>query len=129
MAAPEVTAAAASAAPPTRPKGHRPQVFDDPAVDQLHAAYVALATELAVAFERIDTLERLLERHAGVTRADIDGFEADEAVAAERDARRGDLAQRLLKPFRDFREARLARAAADAVNAGGPRPGAPTPEE
>jgi len=35
-------------------------VFDDPAIDQLHAAYVTLATELAVAFERIDTLERLL---------------------------------------------------------------------
>jgi hypothetical protein len=84
-------------------------VFDDPAVDQLHAAYVALATELAVAFERIDTLERLLERHAGVTRAEIDDFVAEGDAAAQRDARRADLAQRLLKPFRDFREARIAR--------------------
>lgn len=109
MAAPEALAAAASAAPPTRPKGQRPQVFDDPAVDQLHAAYVALATELAVAFERIDTLERLLERHAGVPRSDIEGYRAEGEVAAARDARRADLAQRLLKPFRDFREARIAR--------------------
>ncbi len=92
---------------PTRPKGHRPQVFDDPAVDQLHAAYVALATELAVAFERIDTLERLLERHTDVTRAEIEGFVAEDAVAGERDARRADLARRLLKPLRDFREARI----------------------
>jgi hypothetical protein len=105
VATPESSPAAA----PTRPRGHRPQVFDDPAVDQLHAAYVALATELAVAFERIDTLERLLERHAGVTRAEIDDFVAEGDAAAQRDARRADLAQRLLKPFRDFREARIAR--------------------
>ena len=107
MAAPEAPVAAD--APPTRPKGQRPQVFDDPAVDQLHAAYVALATELAVAFERIDTLERLLEQRAGVARAEIDGYVAEGEVAAARAARRADLAQRLLKPFRDFREARIAR--------------------
>lgn len=96
--------------PPTRPKGHRPVVFDDPAIDQLHAAYVTLATELAVAFERIDTLERLLERHAGVPREDIEGFEADRAVAESRASRRADLAQRLLRPFREFREDQIARA-------------------
>jgi hypothetical protein len=96
--------------PPTRPKGHRPVVFDDPAIDQLHAAYVTLATELAVAFERIDTLERLLERHAGVTREEIEGFEADGAVAESRATRRTDLAQRLLRPFREFREDQIARA-------------------
>jgi hypothetical protein len=96
-------------APPTTPKGHRPQVFDDPAVDQLHAAYVALATELAVAFERIDTLERLLEQHAGVSRTQIDEYRPDPAVAEARAVRRADLATRLLKPFRDFREDRIAR--------------------
>lgn len=100
-------------APPTTPKGHRPQVFNDPAVDQLYAAYVALATELAVAFERIDTLERLLERHAGVSREHIEGFVADPATAEARAVRRADLAARLLKPFRDFREDRIARGAED----------------
>ena len=40
-----------------RPKGHRPYYFDDPAIDQLHSAVLALAGELAVAFDRIDTLE------------------------------------------------------------------------
>ena len=96
--------------PPEFPKGHRPQVFDDPAIDQLHDAWLALATELAVAFDRIDTLERLLESRVGVARADIEGDVASEAVAADRARRRSDLAHRLLRPFREFREAAIARA-------------------
>ncbi len=99
-----------SATPPDRPKGHRPYYFDDPAIDQLHAALLAMATELAVAFDRIDTLERLLETRLGVPRADIDGYVADEAVAAQRAARHADIAARLLKPFRDYREDLFARA-------------------
>lgn len=97
-------AVAESAKPPDTPKGHRPQVFDDPALDQLHAAYVTLATELAVAFERIDTLERLLMQHANLDRAAIEAAALDEAVAADRSARQSALAERLLKPFRDFRQ-------------------------
>ncbi|MFZ9653864.1 MAG: hypothetical protein ACO3A8_11055 [Steroidobacteraceae bacterium] len=96
--------------PPEFPKGHRPQVFDDPSIDQLHDAWLALATELAVAFERIDTLERLLEQRLGVAREQIEGYVADEAVAADRARRRADLAHRLLRPFREFREAAIARA-------------------
>lgn len=95
--------------PPDRPKGHRPDYFDDPAIDQLHAAFVALATELSVAFDRIDTLERLLEARGDITRADIDGFVAEGAVDEARAARRADMAARLLKPFRDYREALLER--------------------
>jgi hypothetical protein len=93
-----------AASPPDTPKGHRPQVFDDPAVDQLHAAYVTLATELAVAFERIDTLERLLMQHANINRAAIEAAALDEAASADRIARQSALAERLLKPFRDFRQ-------------------------
>ena len=98
--------------PPQRPKGHQPVYFDDPAIDQLHAGLLAMATELAVALDRIDTLERLLERHAGVSREQIEGFEGDDAIAAQRAARHADLAARLLKPFRDYREGLFERAAA-----------------
>ncbi|MFZ9478479.1 MAG: hypothetical protein ACO29T_06200 [Steroidobacteraceae bacterium] len=96
--------------PPRGAKGHRPQVFDDPAVDQLYAAYVALATELSVAFDRIDTLERLLEGQQGLSREAIRNYQPDESVNAERQQHRADLAERLLRPFRDFREQRIARA-------------------
>lgn len=103
-----------SATPPDRPKGQRPYYFDDPAVDQLHAALLATVTELAVAFDRIDTLERLLESHAGVTREQIEHFAVDEATAAARAARHADLAARVLKPFVDYRAALIERGAATA---------------
>lgn len=95
---------------PRRPKGRRPQLFDDPAIDQLHAAFVALATELSVAFDRIDTLERLLEQRAGVSRAEIEAYRPDDAAGAARAARRADIAERLLRPFRDFRDDQIERA-------------------
>lgn len=97
--------------PPDVPKGHRPQVFDDPAIDQLYAAYVALATELSVAFDRIDTLERLLMERTGLSPTAIEQYTPDAAATEIRAQRRADLAARLIKPFRDFRESRLARTA------------------
>ena len=96
--------------PPSRPKGRRPQLFADPAIDQLHAAFVALATELAVAVDRIATLERLLEQRSQVSREEIDGYQPDDAAQAARAARRADIADRLLRPFRDFRDDQVARA-------------------
>jgi hypothetical protein len=84
-------------------------VFSDPAIDQLYDGYVILGTELAVAFDRIDTLERLLQERLGVTLAEIDGYKPNEAVDAERQARRAELAQRLLRPFREFRDDRITR--------------------
>lgn len=96
--------------PPDFPKGHRPQVFDDPAIDQLYAAYVALGTELAVAFDRIDTLERLLQQRLQVSREEIERFQPDAESESMRQARRADLAARLLRPFREFRDDRITRA-------------------
>lgn len=93
---------------PEIPKGHRPQVFDDPAIDQLYAAYVTLATELSVAFDRIDTLERLLVERTGLAPETLEHYTPDPGVAAARAVRRADLAARLLKPFRDFREQQIA---------------------
>jgi len=95
---------------PTRAKGPQPQYFDDPAIDQLHAALLALAGELSVAYDRIDTLERLLERNGALQRADIDRFEPDDAAALERSARREALIARLLRPFREYREQLIERA-------------------
>ncbi len=92
---------------PRFPKGHRPQVFDDPAVDQLYAAYVAMATELAVAFDRIAALEAVLQRTGASTRAEIDAVALELANDPERIARRSELAERLVRPFSAFREAHI----------------------
>ncbi len=67
--------------PPRRAKGHRPQVFDDPAIDQLHAAFVAMATEAG----RGVRPDRYPGAAAGAARrrarGDIDGFRPDEHAA------------------------------------------------
>lgn len=95
---------------PQRAKGPLPQYFDDPAIDQLHAALLALGAELSVACDRIDTLERILERHGLIARAEIEDFTPDEQAAAQRAGRREALVAALLKPFRDYREALIERA-------------------
>ncbi len=46
---------------PRPSKGNRPQYFDDPNMDQMHAMIVALATEVSVLTDRFDTIERVLE--------------------------------------------------------------------
>ena len=40
---------------------------------------VAVATELAVLHERVDTIERLLEKNGSLTRADIENFRDPQA--------------------------------------------------
>lgn len=90
--------------PPTRPKGVRPYYFDDPTVDQLHAALLALTSELAVAFDRIDSLERQLAARGVVPAGSIDAYRPDQAAATARAERHAKLADRILKPFKDYRE-------------------------
>jgi len=65
-------------------KGKRPYFFRDPDVERVLNITMAVAGELAVARERIDTLERLLEAKGVVSRDEIESYRADEKVAAER---------------------------------------------
>ncbi len=88
---------------PRPSKGNRPQYFDDPNLDQMHAMIIALATEVSVLTDRFDTLERVLEEKGSVTRADIEAWEADETAWEERREQREQLIRRL---FRTVREAR-----------------------
>jgi hypothetical protein len=69
-----------------RAKGKRPFFLEDPAVERVLSITMAVATELAVARERIDTLERLLVQRGVLQAGDIDAFEPDAAARAERDA-------------------------------------------
>ncbi len=95
---------------PRRPKGRRPYYFDDPAIDQLYSAHLALATELAVALDRLDALERVLETDGRLKRDDVEQYRPGEQAAAERAEKRARLVERLLRPFVDYRESLFARA-------------------
>ena len=65
-------------------KGKRPSFFTDPANDQLMTFILELTTEVAVLRERQDTVERLLDEKGTVSRSDIESYQPDEAVEAER---------------------------------------------
>jgi hypothetical protein len=69
-----------------RAKGKRPQFLDDPAVERVLSITLALAGELSVARERIDTLERLLVQRGVLGAGDIEAFAPDAAASAARDA-------------------------------------------
>ena len=69
-----------------RAKGKRPYFLDDPAVERVLSITMSVATELAVARERIDTLERLLVQRGVLLPGDIDHYEPDAAAQDERHA-------------------------------------------
>jgi hypothetical protein len=78
-----VSVAAALAGASAKPAGKRPY-FLHPEVERVLAITMAVAQELAVARERIDTLERLLERQGVLAREDFDAFKPSKQEAAER---------------------------------------------
>lgn len=68
-----------------KPKGKRPFFLKDPDVERVLAVTMALAQELAVMRERLDTVERLL-KSKGISQADIDNYTPSKADAEERGA-------------------------------------------
>lgn len=67
-----------------KPKGKRPYFFDDPAVERVLAITMAVAQEVSVLHERLDTIERLLEKNGGLKRTDIDAYTPDPDAAQAR---------------------------------------------
>lgn len=89
---------------PRDPKGRRAQFYDDPGVDQLMAIVVALTAEVSVAFERIDTLERLLAKAGTLAPDAVESFEPDTSASTERQARREALIERVFQVLSQFRQ-------------------------
>ena len=69
-----------------RAQGKRPVFLNDPAVERVLSITMAVATELAVARERIDTLERLLVQRGVLEPDAIEKFEPSAAAQDERNA-------------------------------------------
>ena len=64
-------------------KGKRPYFYEDPAVERVLNITMAVAGELAVARERVDTLERLLEKKGILTREEIENYVPDSPIIEE----------------------------------------------
>lgn len=61
----------------SKSKGKRPYFYDDPAVERVLNITMAIAGELAVARERIDSIERLLEKKGLVLKKEIEEYVPD----------------------------------------------------
>ena len=85
-------------------KGTRPQYFADPAIDKVLSITMALAGEVAVMRDRMDSMERLLEQGQPLSRAAIDAFLPDAKVRAERDAWREEFLGNVLRIVHQERE-------------------------
>jgi hypothetical protein len=66
-----------------KPAGKRPY-FLTPEVERVLAITMAVAQELAVARQRIDTLERLLQAHGVLAEGEIDAYSPAPQAAIER---------------------------------------------
>ena len=93
-------------------KGQRPQYFQDPAIEKVLSITIALAGEVAVLRDRLDTIERLMEDGKPVTREAVDSFTPDPKTREERDAWRDVYLGNVLRVVHQERE-ELARKAED----------------
>lgn len=66
-------------------KGVRPSYFEDPAIDKILSITLALAGEVAVLRDRLDSVERLAEAGQPIGPGAVDAFQATPDIRAARD--------------------------------------------
>jgi len=81
---------------PRTPKGERPQFSANAEVDRVMAIAMAIAGEVAVLRERLDTFETLSAARGSVSAADIDGFVPSAEHEKRREQWRHDFLDRIL---------------------------------
>jgi len=86
-------------------KGQRPYFLASAQTEQLLNITMALATELAVTRERLDTIERLLEQAGTLPRAAIESYVPERAAADERQLAHQEFIARILRIVQQEREA------------------------
>ncbi len=85
-------------------KGERPQYLDAE-VEKVLSITMALAGEVAVMRERIDSIERLLEKAAVLTKTDVDHYAPSPEEHAEREAWRESFLDVVLRVVTQEKEA------------------------
>lgn len=86
-------------------KGKKPTFFADPQVDKVLAITMALAGEVSVLRERLDTMERLLEAKGQIPRRDLETYRPDDQAVEEREQWRVEYLDRILRVVREEQEA------------------------
>ncbi len=86
-------------------KGRHPTFFDDPAIDRLVAIITALAGEVTVLHDQVDTITRLLDQKGTVTSDEMNSFVPDGAAEAARDQWRETFLENVFRIIHQEREA------------------------
>ena len=85
---------------PRTAKGKKP-VYFDPVTDKLLSMVLTLMGELSVVRDRLDTVERLIEKHKLFKQDEIETFELTDEINAIRNERRAAYIARVLKTVQD----------------------------
>jgi hypothetical protein len=92
----------------TRAKGKRPNTLQDFADERTLGILMAVAGEVAVLKERLDTVERLLDSKGSISRADIEAYAATGDAAYERALASKEYVARIMRPMQQEMEAMIA---------------------
>ncbi|WP_160153424.1 hypothetical protein [Microbulbifer sp. ALW1] len=86
-------------------KGKRPQYFELAESERLMSILMAVAGELAVTRERMDTIERLLAKKGLLDTGEIEAFEPDASASEERALLHQEYIARILRIVQQEKEA------------------------
>ncbi len=89
----------------TRAKGKRPDFLGDPVVERMLSILLAVAGEVSVLKERLDTVERLLETKGSIDRADIESYMPDPDAAYQRSVMTKEYVARIMRGMQQDMEA------------------------
>ena len=78
-------------------KGKRPIYFENPETDKLLAMVLALAEEVSVLRDRLDTVERLAQAKGLLSQAEIEAYQPDPQATVEREQQRSAYIARILR--------------------------------
>lgn len=88
-----------------RAKGKRPDFLGDPHAEHMLSILLAVAGEVSVLKQRLDTVERLLEAKGTISRADIESFVPDRDAAYERAVVNKEYVARIMRGVQQSMEA------------------------
>ncbi|MDE2465595.1 MAG: hypothetical protein KGO02_18050 [Alphaproteobacteria bacterium] len=86
---------------PRMSKGKRPAFFADPDMDQMMTFVLELMAEVSTLRDRLDTVERLLDKQGTLARDAVEAFQVDDKVEAERSSWRQGFIKRVLRMHPD----------------------------
>ncbi|WP_292966684.1 hypothetical protein [Novosphingobium sp. UBA1939] len=82
---------------PRKAKGERPSYFEDGTLDSMLSMLLALAGEVVVLRERLDSAERIIDG-SGLLTDRIDAYRPSPEVAAKREALRAQFIDLVMRP-------------------------------